>query len=521
MVLIAHKRIRIVAGRIEEGPLQYSGGYSKAQGWTDIRIVELPPVAVRAARYIYSKGGNVPSIAAKQGGDVIAFNASYVDVASGALLGRTIADGKQIAADIASKTVDRDHLYYADGRFGVGDITGVTGLTWAAQGAPRLVQAEKNVADSAAALENVQPDIAKQLQPRLAAGIKVDGALLLVLVDGRGNADRGLYLSELATVMLHYGARDAINLDGGGSATLFASFPELRTAIDIKKGNYHLADLSASSPRTVHHAVVVEVDKAKLLPPALFGIDCAVPLTAAKAKALAAEGVKFAVRYLVPASYAWKRLLKSEADAIQTAGLRLASVFQLGEDRPKGGGANGKADGKAALAEAKSIGQPEGSAIFMAVDYDAPENDYDKIEAYLRAAQAELPGYHVGVYGHYSVIEEMARRSACRYFWQTYAWSGGRKSSRADLWQYKNNVTMAGHTVDYNECYDDSIFWGAAFREEEKPVNEIAIIVNDKEMPEKGEVKAGVTRVPVRVIAEALGAKVIWDKEANAVRITI
>ncbi|MFC6553845.1 hypothetical protein [Cohnella cellulosilytica] len=81
--MIKHTRIRVVAGKVEEGPLQYSGGYSKAQGWTDIRIVELPPAAVRAARYIYSKGSSVPAIAAKQAGDVLAFNASYVDVASG------------------------------------------------------------------------------------------------------------------------------------------------------------------------------------------------------------------------------------------------------------------------------------------------------------------------------------------------------------------------------------------------------------------------------------------------------
>jgi len=519
--MIKHTRIRVVNGRIEEGPLQYSSGYSKAQGWTDIRIVELPPAAIRTARYIYSKGGTVPSIAAKQAGDVFAFNASYIDVASGALLGRTFTDGKQIAADIAGKTVDRDHLYFADGRFDIGEISGVEGLVWAAQGAPRLVLAGQNVADNASKLENVQADIAKQLQPRLAAGIKSDGTLVLVLVDGRGNADRGLHLTELSAVMLHYGARDAINLDGGGSATLYASFPELRTAADIKEGNYHLADLSASSPRTVHHAAVIEVDKAKLFPPALFGIDCAAPLTAAKAKALAAEGVKFAVRYLVPPAYAWKRLLKPEADAIQAAGLRLASVFQLGADRPKGGAGNGAADGKSALAEAIAIGQPAGSAVFLAVDYDAKPDDYDKIEAYLRAAQDELPGYHVGVYGHFGVIEEMARRGACRYFWQTYAWSGGKKSNRAHLWQYKNNVTLAGHAVDCNECYDDSIFWGASSGEE-KPLstNEIIVIVNGKELPEKGEVKAGVTHVPARAIAEALGAKVVWDKDANAVRIT-
>jgi len=516
--MIKHTRIRVVNGKVEEGPLQYSDEYSKAQGWTDIRALEIPATAIKSARFVYSKGSNVPSIAAKQAGDLIAFNASYVDVGSGRLLGFTINEGAAIASEVTGKTEARSHLYFMDGKFGIGVPPSTS--VFAAQGAPVLVRAGINVADKQATIENVQADI-KALNPRIAAGIKGDGTLLIILVDGRGNADRGLYLSELAEVMILYGARDAVNLDGGGSATLYASFPELRVALDIKKGSYHLADLSVSSPRTVHHAVVVEVDKTELFPPVLFGVDCAVPLTAAKTKSLAAEGVKFVVRYLVPSSYAWKRLIKSEADAIQEAGLRLASVFQLGEDRPKGGAANGKADGKAALTEAKLIGQPLGSAIFMAVDYQAQSDDYDKIEAYLRAAQTELSEYHVGVYGHYGLVEEMARRGACRYFWQTYAWSGGKKSGRAHLWQYKNNVAMAGHTVDYNECYDDSIFWSMS-KEEEQPLNsnEIAVIVNGRQLDVKGDVKDGVTRVPARALAEALGAKVVWDKENNAVIIT-
>ena len=58
--------------------------------------------------------------------------------------------------------------------------------------------------------------------PRTAAGISSDGRrLILAVVDGRqpGYSD-GMTLRETATLMLALGARDAINLDGGGSSAL-------------------------------------------------------------------------------------------------------------------------------------------------------------------------------------------------------------------------------------------------------------------------------------------------------------
>ena len=58
--------------------------------------------------------------------------------------------------------------------------------------------------------------------PRTAAGISNDGRrLILAVVDGRqpGYSD-GMTLRETATLMLALGARDAINLDGGGSSAL-------------------------------------------------------------------------------------------------------------------------------------------------------------------------------------------------------------------------------------------------------------------------------------------------------------
>lgn len=191
------------------------------------------------------------------------------------------------------------------------------------------------------------------------------------------------------------------------------------------------------------------------------GIDCATPLTAQVAKQIKAAGYDFVCRYLVPARLAWKRLTASEVEAIKAAGLKLASVFETGASRPAGGAAAGDVDGQEAFNEAKLIKQPLGSVIYFAVDYDAQPADYTKIEQYLRAAAGKLPGYKVGVYGSYAVIEEMAKRGACTHFWQTYAWSRGKRSDRANIYQHKNDTKLPGIklSLDLNESYGNEGFW--------------------------------------------------------------
>jgi exopolysaccharide biosynthesis protein len=57
--------------------------------------------------------------------------------------------------------------------------------------------------------------------PRTIAGVTRDGRLLLVAVDGRAPGySAGLSFDEEAAVMRALGARDAVNLDGGGSTTM-------------------------------------------------------------------------------------------------------------------------------------------------------------------------------------------------------------------------------------------------------------------------------------------------------------
>jgi exopolysaccharide biosynthesis protein len=56
--------------------------------------------------------------------------------------------------------------------------------------------------------------------PRTAIGYTAEGALLMLVVDGRQPSSRGVNLFELAKLIYDLGAVEALNLDGGGSSTL-------------------------------------------------------------------------------------------------------------------------------------------------------------------------------------------------------------------------------------------------------------------------------------------------------------
>jgi hypothetical protein len=70
-----------------------------------------------------------------------------------------------------------------------------------------------------AAAHQFDSDITRGRYPRAALGVAPD-RLLAAVGEGRSSSEAGLTLSELAVAMAELGARTAINLDGGGSASL-------------------------------------------------------------------------------------------------------------------------------------------------------------------------------------------------------------------------------------------------------------------------------------------------------------
>jgi hypothetical protein len=210
------------------------------------------------------------------------------------------------------------------------------------------------------------------------------------------------------------------------------------------------------------------------------GFDCATPLTQDIATAFVNDGNVFVARYLTPSG--WKKLTRSEAEIITAAGLQIVSVFETTANRAAGGAPNGHTDGALALSLAQELGQPVGSTIYFAVDFDT--NSFDVISAYLRAASTHIVGYDTGVYGSYGVVEAMKDSGACSKFWQTYAWSRGNKSESINIYQYDCGPTGQGFEkngigVDLDESFGNEGWWNTIVQTIEEDVDNMPMKLED------------------------------------------
>lgn len=244
------------------------------------------------------------------------------------------------------------------------------------------------------------------------------------------------------------------------------------------------------------------------------GFDCATPVTNKIAKILNSQKMKFAGRYLVPARYQWKRLTRDEAIILDSWQIDIVSVFETYANRAASGYAAGVLDIRVAKQEAELIGQPAFSTIYFAVDYDAQTKDYPAIARYFEGLNSEKGIYNVGIYGSYSIINEIERLKLASHYWQTYAWSKGMKSKYANLFQYQNGVNISEHIIDLNEGYDNFGSWSLNKKLTALAVdltNEYIACYIDGKMFDMLTVKGGVMLGPVRKLAEKIGYQVNWQ----------
>ena len=72
---------------------------------------------------------------------------------------------------------------------------------------------------------------------RTAVGIRDDGTVMLLVADGRFKQAEGLSLTELQQIFRWLGCRDALNLDGGGSTTLFLNVNDHQGVLNCPSDN--------------------------------------------------------------------------------------------------------------------------------------------------------------------------------------------------------------------------------------------------------------------------------------------
>lgn len=93
-----------------------------------------------------------------------------------------------------------------------------------------------------------------QRHNRTAVGIREDGTVLLFVADGRFKQAEGLTLTELQQLLRWLGCRDALNLDGGGSTTMYLNLGDYQGVINYPSDN---ARFDHAGERGVSNAVMV------------------------------------------------------------------------------------------------------------------------------------------------------------------------------------------------------------------------------------------------------------------------
>ena len=72
---------------------------------------------------------------------------------------------------------------------------------------------------------------------RTAVGVRDDGTVLLLVADGRHKEAEGLSLPELQQIFRWLGCRDALNLDGGGSTTMWLNTSDYQGVMNYPSDN--------------------------------------------------------------------------------------------------------------------------------------------------------------------------------------------------------------------------------------------------------------------------------------------
>lgn len=116
-----------------------------------------------------------------------------------------------------------------------------------------------------------------------------------------------------------------------------------------------------------------------------------------------------------------KRITPAERDQIYAAGLALGTVYQYRNNQLASMTTErGELDSASARAQAATIDQPQGSAIYFGVDADWTERDeVERVLRYFTAIDAGMrgSGFSVGVYGSGRICRELETRGLASKFW--------------------------------------------------------------------------------------------------------
>lgn len=180
------------------------------------------------------------------------------------------------------------------------------------------------------------------------------------------------------------------------------------------------------------------------------------------------DGYDFVGRYINPGKA--EPLNREEASALTAAGLWIVSIWEQGNptSREYFGVTRGHQDGMGALYAAQQLGQPIGTPVYFAVDYDADDVDVVTITDYFRAVREVLTGagYSAGVYGSGMICQHLSSVGYVSHTWlsQSKDWHADDYADwlpHADIVQGEE-TTVRGLDVDLNSSNGNAGGWQLA-----------------------------------------------------------
>lgn len=162
----------------------------------------------------------------KQNGALAALNGTFFDIANGGSVDYIRANGLLINENRLGKTGNRaghqeSALVFNEGKLSIAKWNGKHDWEQSIEAEDIMVSGPLLILNQTVEKLDTANAFNKTRHPRTAIAITKNKRVLLITVDGRNENSAGMSLFELTKLMRWLNAADAINLDGGGSTTLW------------------------------------------------------------------------------------------------------------------------------------------------------------------------------------------------------------------------------------------------------------------------------------------------------------
>ena len=194
----------------------------------NVCIVELPADSPRRLAFTYEERRTPTTIHALHNDALAAINGSFFDMKYHNPICYLRIDGKELGVNTPQASDSIHRKYYQYGTIALHDGRPV----YLVPDSLRL--AERDWADSNIMTAGPMLIREGQLLPmrddktfvtyrhnRTAVGTRADGTVMLVTLDGRTKQSEGMSLQDFQLLLHYLGCQDALNLDGGGSTTMY------------------------------------------------------------------------------------------------------------------------------------------------------------------------------------------------------------------------------------------------------------------------------------------------------------